>query len=113
MQHGTAYQVHKYAQPSELSYQEDTSKVVKKVSEETEVIEIPAQYGEVTPIIEEKKRKLEPISFQVSTVKENVMPLSSSTTTAADDTNDPNPFKIFGAKLRSRPIKGIVPSYEY
>lgn len=29
-----------------------------------------------------------------------------------NDGQDPNPFKIFGAKLRSRPLTGIVPSYD-
>jgi hypothetical protein len=42
-------------------------------------------------------------------MKENIKPPPQTATT---DNNDPNPFKIFGAKLRSRPIQGIVPSYE-
>ena len=59
----------------------------------------------MTYTIQDKKPKFEPVSFQVSTMKENVQP-------SAQDPNDPNPFKIFGAKLRSRPIEGIVPSYD-
>jgi hypothetical protein len=39
-------------------------------------------------------------------MKENIKP------TTTNNDNDPNPFKIFGAKLRSRPNQGIVPSYE-
>jgi hypothetical protein len=80
------------------------------VTEETQVIHIPPQsqtqlHNEVTYTIQDKKPKFEPVSFQVSTMKENVKP------TTQDD-NDPNPFKIFGAKLRSRPTQGIVPSYD-
>jgi len=39
-------------------------------------------------------------------MKENIQP------TPTNNANDPNPFKIFGAKLRSRPTQGIVPSYD-
>ncbi len=80
------------------------------MTEETQVIHIPPQsqtqlHNEVTYTIQDKKPKFEPVSFQVSTMKENIKP------TTQDD-NDPNPFKIFGAKLRSRPTQGIVPSYD-
>jgi hypothetical protein len=80
------------------------------VTEETQVIEIPPQpqyqqHNEVTYTIQDKQPKFKPVSFQVSTMKENIKPTTN-------DNNDPNPFSIFGAKLRSRPTQGIVPSYE-
>ena len=88
------------------------------MTEETQVIEIPPHPSQlaqqqqqqrnstISYTIEDKKPKFEPVQFQVSAVKENVKSTSSS------NGQDPNPFKIFGAKLRSRPLQGIVPSYD-
>ncbi|CAF4937065.1 unnamed protein product, partial [Rotaria magnacalcarata] len=56
--------------------------------------------------VQDKRPKFEPVAFQVSAVKQNTQPETKTTG------SDPNPFKIFGAKLRSRPVKGIVPSYD-
>ncbi len=106
-----AYRVYAHSEPSPSSFQDGASKVVTQVTEETEVIQIPPQqtqqYNEITYTVQDKQPKFEPISFQVSTMKENIQPYPTTT-----DNNDPNPFKIFGAKLRSRPSQGIVPSYE-
>jgi hypothetical protein len=88
--------------------------VVTQITEETQVIQIPPQrpqhqqHSEVTYTVQGKQPKIQPVAFQVSTMKENIKPPLPPT----NDNNDPNPFKIFGAKLRSRPGQGIVPSYE-
>jgi hypothetical protein len=106
-----AYRVSAHSQPTTpTAFQAGPGKFITQVTEETQVIHIPPQsqtqlHNEVTYTIQDKKPKFEPVSFQVSTMKENIKP------TTQDD-NDPNPFKIFGAKLRSRPTQGIVPSYD-
>ncbi len=113
-QPAASYRVYAHSQPSASSRQESPGTVVTQVTEETQVIQIPPQQpqhqqqSEVTYTVQGKQPKFEPVSFQVSTMKENVKPTPAATT----DYNDPNPFKIFGAKLRSRPIQGIVPSYD-
>ncbi|CAF2499044.1 unnamed protein product [Rotaria sp. Silwood2] len=112
-QSSASYRVYSQSNPSTLTYQGSPSQVVTQITEETEVIQIPPQqsqheqHSEITYAVQGKKTKFEPVSFLVSTVKENIQP---STTTY--DGNDSNPFKIFGAKLRSRPTHGIVPSYD-
>ena len=116
-----AYRVFAHSQPSAASYQEGPATFVTQVTEETQVIQIPAQqqqqYNEITYTIQDKQPKFEPVSFQVSTRKDNIKPViaqppPSSSSSTIQDSSDPNPFKIFGAKLRSRPTQGIVPSYE-
>ena len=108
-----SYRVYAHSEPSATILRESPSKVVTQVTEETQVIQIPPQrpqsqqLNEVTYTVQGKQPKLEPVAFQVSTIKENIKP-----NVANNDPNDPNPFKIFGAKLRSRPIQGIVPSYD-
>jgi len=108
-----SYRASAHSQPAAPSlFQAGPGTFITQVTEETQVIHIPPQqplnqqHNEVTYTIQDKKPKL-PVSFQVSTMKENIKP----PTTTQDD-NDPNPFKIFGAKLRSRPTQGIVPSYD-
>ncbi|UJR28306.1 hypothetical protein I4U23_009551 [Adineta vaga] len=108
-----SYRVYAHSEPSATIYQESPSTVVTQVTEETQVIQIPPQkpqtqqLNEVTYTVQGKQPKIEPVAFQVSTIKENIKPNVPS-----NNTNDPNPFKIFGAKLRSRPLQGIVPSYD-
>ncbi|CAF3636008.1 unnamed protein product [Rotaria sordida] len=112
-QSSASYRVYSQSEPSALSYQTSPSQVVTQITEQTEVIQIPPQQSqykqqsEISYTVQRKNSKLEPVSFLVSTVKENIQP---STTTIGN--NDPNPFQIFGAKLRSRPTHGIVPSYD-
>ena len=107
------YRVSAHSQPgTPTPFTAGPGKFVTQVTEETQVIHIPPsqsqiqQQNEVTYTIQDRKPKFEPVTFQVSTMKENVQP------TSAQDINDPNPFKIFGARLRSRPAQGIVPSYD-
>lgn len=111
-----SYRVYTNTEPATSSFQLGPSKVVTQVTEETQVIQIPRQQpqyqqqSEISYTVQDKKPKFEPVSFQVSTVKENGKPATAAV--AKDDNSDPNPFKIFGAKLRSRPTQGIVPSYD-
>jgi hypothetical protein len=106
-----AYRVSAHSQPpTPTGLRAGPGQFITQVTEETQVIHIPPQsqsqqQNEVTYTIQDKKPKFEPVSFQVSTMKENVQPTQQ-------DGGDPNPFKIFGAKLRSRPNQGIVPSYD-
>ena len=110
-----SYRVHAQSQPpSSPPYRDYPTKVVTQVTEETQVIQIPPRSSEHTQntaisyTVENKKSQYPPVAFQVSTMKENSKPMMATT----NDSQDPNPFKIFGAKLRSRPSKGIVPSYD-
>ncbi|CAF0743307.1 unnamed protein product [Adineta steineri] len=112
-QQAASYRVYSHSEPSLTSRQESPSKIVTEITEETQVIQIPPQkpqyqqHNEISYTVQGKQPKLEPVSFQVSTIKENIQPNIIN-----DGNNDPNPFKIFGAKLRSRPTQGIVPSYD-
>ena len=109
-----------HSQPSAASFQETPTTFITQVTEETEVIQVPPQqppqqqFNEISYTIQDKQPKFEPVSFQVSTRNENVKPKSApqQQQSSVQDPNDPNPFRIFGAKLRSRPNQGIVPSYE-
>lgn len=116
-----SYRVYAHSEPPPpSSFQAGPGTVITQVTEETQVIQIPPQHpqqqhNEVTYTVQGKQPKFEPVAFQVSTMKENVRPPppppSSSSSTIVDQ-NDPNPFKIFGAKLKSRPNSNIVPSYD-
>ncbi|CAF0775682.1 unnamed protein product [Adineta steineri] len=112
-QQAASYRVYSHSEPSLTSRQESPSKIVTEITEETQVIQIPPQkpqyqqHNEISYTVQGKQPKLEPVSFQVSTIKENIQPNIIN-----DGNSDPNPFKIFGAKLRSRPTQGIVPSYD-
>lgn len=116
-QPAASYRVYAHSEPSPSSYQAAPGTVVTQITEETQVIQIPSQqpqqqqYNEITYTVQDKQPKFEPVAFQVSTMKENIKPARTSAP-APIDNNDPNPFKIFGAKLKSRPNQGIVPSYE-
>jgi len=115
-----AYRVYAHSQPSTPTgtFKENPATVVTQVTEETQVIHIPSQqpqqqqYNEITYTIQDKQPRFDPVSFQVSTMKENIQPMASALPPPGNDENNPNPFKIFGAKLRSRPAQGIVPSYD-
>ena len=120
-----SYRVYAQSQPGPSSYQDYPSHVVTQVTEETEVIQIPPQQARtqnntISYTVEDKQARFEPVAFQVSTGKDKMKrPLSQiaggggqpSPATTSDNSQDPNPFKIFGAKLRSRPLAGIVPSF--
>lgn len=109
-----SYRVYAHSQPGPSSFQDAPATFVTQVTEETEVIQVPPlqpqqqQFNEISYTIQDKQPRFEPVSFQVSTKKENIQPAPAPS--QAD--NDPNPFSIFGAKLRSRPAQGIVPSYD-
>lgn len=117
-----SYRVYAHSQPSAASFQETPATFITQVTEETEVIQVPPQqppqqqFNEISYTIQDKQPRFEPVSFQVSTRNENVKPKSAGAPpqqqSSIQDGNDPNPFRIFGAKLRSRPNQGIVPSYE-
>lgn len=118
---GASYRFYAQSDPARQSYRGSPTKVVTQVTEETEVIQIPAQQdqrNEITYTVQDKKPKFEPVAFQVSSVKEQPqarkapLPPSQAAGPTSTNVNDPNPFKIFGAKLRSRPTTGIVPSYD-
>ncbi|CAF3449488.1 unnamed protein product [Rotaria socialis] len=109
-QQPASYRVYSQTDPARISHQGSLPKVITQTTEETEVIHIPPQQeqqrNEISYTVQDKKPKFEPVAFQVSAVQQNTQPGMKT------DGSDPNPFKIFGAKLRSRPVKGIVPSYD-
>lgn len=114
-----SYRVYAHSQPSAASFQETPATFITQVTEETEVIQVPPQqplqqqFNEISYTVQDKQARFEPVSFQVSTKNENIKPkFAPAQQSSSQDPNDPNPFKIFGAKLRSRPNQGIVPSYE-
>jgi len=123
------YRVYAHSERSpSASLQDVPAAVVTQITEETQIFHIPPsqsrnqQQSEVTYTVQDKQPKHEPVAFQVSTTKENAKqkgkpplakpPAAAPPPTQAADPNDPNPFKIFGAKLRSRSTQGIVPSYD-
>jgi hypothetical protein len=115
MQSPSAYRVHAQSQPSTFTYQDYPAKKMTNASENTHVSHIPSSQQMRTSTvnnnsmgynIQDRQPKFEPVAFQVSTAKDN-----GKSTSNTNDSQDPNPFKIFGAKLRSRPLQGIVPSY--
>lgn len=111
-----SYRVYAHSQPAASTFQEAPTTFVTQVTEETEVIQVPPQipsqqqFNEISYTVQDKQPRFEPVSFQVSTKKENIRPTAAAAPT--EDATDPNPFKIFGAKLRSRPTQGMVPSYD-
>lgn len=114
-----SYRVHAQSQPGSSSYQDYPTQVVTQVTEETEVIQIPPQQSRtqnntISYTVEDSQPKFAPVAFQVSTnrnqAKTKPPPAPAPAANTGND-QDPNPFKIFGAKLRSRPLTGIVPSF--
>lgn len=111
-----SYRVQSQSQAlSSPSYRSYPGGVVTQVTEETQVFQIPQRVVPVTQNntisynVEEDNKTFPTVAFQVSTAKENFVNNSKNNNRGDQD---PNPFKIFGAKLKSRPLTGILPTFD-